>query len=302
MDEKKHYPRWVADISLLAVTAIWGLTFVTVKNAIELLPPFSFNFMRFTMASLIMLCLALPFWRRCSLATVIAGIAIGVFLFGGYSFQTVGLIYTSASKAGFITGLSVILVPIMLTLSSRQLPGAGIIIGAVFATIGLALLSFDGAEKLNRGDFLVLLCAVSFALQIIFVGKFAPHHHTIWLVTWQLITVAFLSGLTAFFVEPAIKTITPPVWRALVITALLATCAAQFVQNYMQRFTTPAHTAIIFTMEPVFAAAFAVLLLHESLSSRTLWGSILILAGIYIAELKATKNPVSEGNSAIDNN
>jgi drug/metabolite transporter (DMT)-like permease len=277
----------LADGSLIGVAAVWGLTFVTVKNAIQLLPPFSFNFYRFSLAALVMLLFALPAWKNLNKGTVKAGLLLGLFLFAGYSFQTLGLVYTSASNAGFITGLSVVFVPLIATLLSKQFPGTGVIYGVICATIGLALLSMGDLRSFNLGDLLVLFCAVSFALHIIYVGRFSRHHSTVWLVTWQIAAVAILSGLSSFYFEPGLNQFVPEAWPALIITALLATCLAFFTQNYMQRFTSPSHTAIIFTTEPVFAAIFAVWLLQETLLPNAYWGGALILLGMLLAELRS---------------
>lgn len=285
---KEWHKLLLADGSLVGVAAVWGLTFVTVKNAIAILPPFSFNFYRFTLAVLIMLIFALPKWKSVNRFTLGAGLTLGVFLFAGYSFQTVGLLFTTASNAGFITGLSVVMVPLIGIFLSRQLPGTGVIIGVVFATVGLAFISGGNIGGFNIGDILVLFCAVSFALHIVFVGNFASRHSTIWLVTIQIATVAVLSGLGSLFFESGANQFVPDVWPALIITALLATCLAFFLQNYMQRFTSPSHTAIIFTTEPVFAAVFAVLLLQETLYTQAYWGGALILAGMLLAELRKT--------------
>lgn len=277
----------LADGSLVGVAAVWGLTFVTVKNAIILLPPFSFNFYRFSLATLVMLLFTLPRSKGINKSTIRAGLWLGVLLFSGYSFQTVGLLYTSASHAGFITGLSVVFVPLIGTFISRQWPGTGIIIGVICATTGLAFFSAGQLFHFNFGDILVLFCAVSFALHIIYVGKYSPHHSTLWLVTWQIATVAMLSGITALFFEPRVNGLVSAVWPALIITALFATCLAFFMQNYMQRFTSPSHTAIIFTTEPVFAAFFAVWLLQETLPSKAYWGGTFIVAGMLLSEFRS---------------
>lgn len=282
----QRHRKLIADGSLLVVAAIWGLTFVTVKNAIVLLPPYSFNFYRFTLATLVMLLFALPRLHDLQKSTVGAGFLLGVLLFSGYSFQTVGLLYTSASNAGFITGLSVVFVPLITFLISRQRPGPGIIAGVLCALTGLIIISAVSPDNFNLGDMLILCCALSFALHIIFVGKFASFHATVWLVSWQIATVALLSGIGALIFEAGIQANLAAVWPALIITALLATCLAFFTQNYMQRFTTASHTAIIFTTEPVFAAFFAILLLQESLSANTYWGGALILAGMLLAEIR----------------
>ncbi|MBS4023484.1 MAG: DMT family transporter [Dethiobacter sp.] len=276
----------LADGSLISVAAVWGLTFVTVKNAIILLPPFSFNFYRFSLAALIMFLFSVPRWRKVNRVTVRAGLMLGVFLFAGYSFQTAGLLYTTASNAGFITGLSVVFVPLISTFLTGKRPGAGVILGVLCATAGLVFISAGELYQFNFGDILVLCCAVSFALHIIFVGKYCTHHSTVWLVTLQIAAVAVLSGVSSLIFEPGSGKFVPGIWPALIITALLATCLAFFTQNYMQRFTSPSHTAIIFTTEPVFAAFFAVWLLQETLTSNVYLGGALIVAGMLLSEFR----------------
>ncbi|NLZ92838.1 MAG: DMT family transporter [Firmicutes bacterium] len=278
----------LADVSLLAVAAIWGLTFVTVKNAIAILPPFAFNFYRFGLATLVMLIFALPTVKKLNKETVRAGIILGIMLFTGYSLQTLGLLYTTASNAGFITGLSVVLVPIFSIVSSQEKPELPVLIGAVSATIGLGLIAGGNFGNFNIGDILVLCCAVSFALHILYVGKYSALYSTIWLVTLQIGTVALLSGLCTFFFERGTNSFVPSVWLELIITALFATCFAFFVQNYMQRFTSPSHTAIILTTEPVFSVLFSVLLLQETLTAGAAWGGLLIVVGMLCSEIKVS--------------
>lgn len=277
----------LADAALLAVAAVWGLTFVTVKNAISLLPPFAFNFYRFGLAALVMAVFALPSRKELTKATVKAGVLLGVFLFLGYSFQTLGLLYTTASNAGFITGLSVVFVPLFSTLIAKERPAHGVIAGALIAAAGLAFISGVGFTKFNVGDFLVLCCAFSFALHIIFVGKYTTLYSTVWLVTLQIGIVALFSGIFSLLLESGNNSFQPAVWPALIITALFATCFAFFVQNYMQRFTSPSHTAIILTSEPVFSAIFSVILLQETLTPYAYWGGLLIISGMLLSEVKA---------------
>lgn len=275
-----------ADLALLIITAIWGVTFTVIKDALAGIGPYYFLGMRFSAAFLF---LAVIYWKRLKWAgrdTLTAGLLIGLFLFAGYAFQTVGIQYTSASKAGFITGLAVVLVPLICAAASRRLPGAAPATGAISAAVGLAALSLGGETGLNYGDTLVFLCAVSFALQIILVGRYAPWHDPVVLAVVQIGVVAALSFGCASVLEEMPSGLTREVWVALLITAIPATALAFLIQNTVQRFTSPTHTAIIFTMEPVFAAACAWLLGGEILSLRQWAGSVLILAGMLVAELK----------------
>jgi drug/metabolite transporter (DMT)-like permease len=292
----------VADGALLLVTLIWGSTFVMVKDAVEAYPVFAFLGIRFAFAALALLPLIL-LRRRQGLRpvratgsvtaygaprrrmSVFAPMLVGVALFAGYSFQTSGLRLTTPAHAGFITGLSVVLVPLAAAVLWRQAPGLGAWLGVGFATLGLALLSWQPGRLLNAGDMLVFGCAVAFAAHILLTGRFATRMDPLWLTFGQILTVAVLCGIASLLWE-ARPTLTPAVLGAAVFTGLLATSAAFGVQTLAQRFTTPTHTALIFSAEPVFAALFSFLLIGEALGVRQLAGCGLIMAGMLAAELK----------------
>ncbi len=275
-----------ADLLLLLVTLIWGSTFVMVKDAIASYPVFPFLALRFGLATLALLLIG---WRRLpSLGWkgVGAGALIGLFLFSGYALQTFGLRYTSASKAGFITGLSVVIVPVLSTLFLRRRPAAGALIGVCLATTGLALLTLDHDRSIAIGDLLVLGCAFSFALHIVAVSAFAPRTDPLALTIIQVATVTLASGIITLLTDrpwpqPSLET-----WFAASFTGVLATAVAFFVQTAMQRFTTPTHTALIFAGEPVFAALFGVLLAGDVITARGLAGGILILMGTVAGEIR----------------
>jgi drug/metabolite transporter (DMT)-like permease len=285
----RSLPRqFLADLALLLVALIWGSTFVLVKEAVSQVKPFNFIALRFALATLFM---ALLFGRRLRTLgrrELLAGALIGLFLTAGYGFQTAGLQYTTASKAGFITGLSVVIVPFAawLILGPRPTPSA--LAGVILATIGLALLSLQMGEslKIEWGDLLVLGCAVSFALHIVTVGAFAPRMDPLALTMAQIGVAALISGALALTVEGGWSGFSGRVWFAALFTGLLATSLAFAVQTTAQAFTTPTHTALIFATEPVFAALFGTLLAGERLTGRALLGCGLILAGMVVAELR----------------
>lgn len=284
-----------ADLALLTVTAIWGITFTVIKDALTGIGPYYFLAMRFTGAFIF---LTLIYWKRLKkmdVKTLAAGLVIGLFLYAGYAFQTVGLKYTSASNAGFITGMAVVLVPLICAGGARRLPGAASLTGVFCAALGLAALSLGSDMRISFGDTLVFLCAVSYALHIVLVGRFAPKYDPVALAVVQLGVVAAVSLGFAVTLEQMPEVFTREVWVALLITALPATAFAFLVQNTVQRFTSPTHTAIIFTMEPVFAAACAWLLGGEILGSRQWVGCVLILAGMLVAELKSDSEELDSG-------
>lgn len=279
-----------ADALLLLVTMIWGGTFVMVKDAVVDYPVFPFLSLRFGLATAALLLIGGRRLRALDRKGWGAGILIGLFLFAGYAFQTVGLRYTSASKAGFITGLSVVLVPLLSTLLLRRLPAPGAMIGVGLATVGLALLTLNGGLGIAAGDLLILGCAFSFALHIVSVSAFAPRMDTMGLTIVQVGTVAVVSGVISLFSEglPLEASLIPTgsVWFAAAFTGILATALAFAIQTTMQRFTTPTHTALIFAGEPVFAALAGVVLASEVMTMRAIAGGVLIVAGTIVGEIR----------------
>lgn len=286
----------IADLSLLAVAFVWGTTFVIVQNAIATLPPHTFNAIRFLMASVLLLLFIFLFFRDQLMAIskemLLSGFILGIWLFGGYAFQTVGLLHTTSAKAGFITGLSVVLVPVLgLVLLKHKLKWPSIL-GVIVATLGLYFLTLGNSLSLNKGDMLVFLCAFCFALQIIFTGKYAPHYPSMSLALIQIITVSLLSAIGAFFFEDwqtgvKLSNLAQPsvIW-ALLITAGPATAFAFLTQTICQRFTTPTRVALIFAMEPVFAALASFIWTEEVLGVKALIGCLFIFIGMILAELQ----------------
>ncbi len=274
-----------ADLALLAVTVIWGSTFVITKNALVQVAPFTFLAVRFGLATLVVGAIFATRLVAAPRRELAAGSLVGAFLFAGYAFQTVGLQYTTAAKSGFITGLAVVIVPFAALLVLRQRPGRGAMAGVLLATAGLALLTLRGDLTLAYGDLITLGCVFAFALQIVFVGRFAPRVAVASLTTAQLATVTVASVAFALAAEQPTLYLPTEVWAAAAFLALAGTALAFIVQSMAQRFTSATHTALIFAAEPVFALFFAVLLAGERLGARALLGCALMLAGMLVAEL-----------------
>ena len=275
-----------AEIYLLGIVVIWGSTFAIIKGILDQIMPFTFLAYRFFWAAFI---LGLIFWKRLKNINKMIlkkGSLIGIFLFLGYTFQTVGLKYTTATKAGFITGLSVILVPIISHFFIREKISKNSIIGVILAVIGLWFLNYNSSFIFNFGDFLVLLCAVSFAMHIISVGLYARKVDYVLLVMVQLTTVFVLSFLMALFFErPGIHLYYPSgVWWSIILTGIFATALAFYMQNKFQRYSTATKTAIIFSGEPIFGAIFAYLLLGEKVGLIAWIGGLLIIFGMIISQ------------------
>lgn len=280
---------------LLFVAFIWGTTFIIVQNAVAILPPHSFNAVRFLSAAIFMFIIALIFDRKnlfsISKEALLGGIMLGVFLFFGYATQTIGLLYTSAANAGFITGLSVVLVPILSLIILKVKPRFTSIIGVALAAIGLYVMTMIASNGFNLGDILILVCAVFFALQIVAMGKYAPRHSPFTLALIQILVIGILSLIAAFFFEDKAAFLSPDiifssdVLLALVITSLFATAIAFLIQATFQRHSSPTKTAIIFATEPVFAALTSMIVLWELLRWNVAFGGLLIFMGMILAEI-----------------
>jgi len=279
--------RLTADLALVTVTAVWGATFFMIKDALVLVTPFWFMALRFSLAALLLGPFALARPGRFSISSARWGLEVGVVLFLGYALQTVGLQFTSASRSGFITGLAVVFVPLGAAVLYRHRPPAATLAGVSLSVLGMALLSFGAGESLSiaSGDVLTLGCALAFTAQILAVGRYAPRVDPIQLTFTQVLVTAVLSlGMAAaleIFPARHIGAVAP----AVGFTALFATVGAYYVQVRAQRFTTPTHTALIFALEPVFAAIFATTLGGERLAAHELAGCALILAGMLAAQL-----------------
>ncbi|MGE5380307.1 MAG: DMT family transporter [Methylocystaceae bacterium] len=276
-----------AEFYLLLVALVWGTTFVIVKGGLAHIGPFYFNGVRFLLAFLSLAFIFPSFFQSLNRSLVLSGSLVGVFMFIGYTFQTVGLEFTTATNAGFITGLSVVLVPPIYGLMTRTFPGIGSIFGVLLAGGGLYMMSFGttGSFIPSYGDLLVLICAVGFALQIVMVSKYSPKFRAFPFTMVQILTVGILSFIGGIFFDPVPEKLGQDVIIALLLTAVPATAVAFLVQNAMQKHTTPSRTAIIFTTEPVFAAVFAHLYAGEALTTTVIIGGFLIIAGMLIAEL-----------------
>lgn len=282
--------RWQADLTMGIVALIWGSTFVMVQNALDAVDPMTFIAWRFILATGVLLAL---FWRRMRYVTrreLQSGTLIGVWLLLGYTFQTIGLLSTTTAKAGFITGLSVVIVPILATMLLRHPPNTSAVLGIIAATIGLAVLTLNKDLRVETGDLWVLACALMFALHIITVAHYSPRSDAIRLAVVQIGVVAVLGTGTAFVFERPTIDLPLETWGAIAFTGAIATALVFSLQTYVQRFTTPTHTALLFSLEPVFAAFFGWWWASEKLGYKELIGCGLILCGMIVAELGAAED------------
>jgi drug/metabolite transporter (DMT)-like permease len=274
-----------ADLSLIAVTVVWGASFPIMSIAFKSVPPYSFIAIRYILSALILGAVFMKNFKNFNKEMLKPGILIGLALGIGCILQAVGLIYTTPSKSGFITGLNVIFVPIFIALLYKKLPDFKTNVGVVLSVLGLALMSISGGMGINIGDFLTLLSAVAFAAQIILVDKFSRNSDLAILTTIEFLTVGLLSTVPAVIVEGFSMDLNLFAVGAIIFTALFCTIFAYGLQNVAQAYTTPTHTAIIFLAEPVFSAIFSVFI-GDKLSGRTFWGCLLILIGMIVINFK----------------
>lgn len=288
----------IPELALVAVCAVWGLTFVMVQDAIEIVPTMTFLAYRFIPAALLV---SAMFWGRVkelSRDGWTAGLVMGAFLTAGYVFQTLGLERTSASNAGFITGTFTVLTPLLGALLFRQKVGALGWGAALVAGAGLFMLSNPGGSGALAGDVLVFLCAVSFSLHILVTDKALKKHDLEALLAVQLGVCGVVSLVAAAANRDLLVPDSAVVWQALVVTALLASALAFWVQAWAQKHGSPARTALILASEPAFAGLFAYLLQGETLSGLAWLGAGLIMAAIVAVEVVPslrTPRPLPEG-------
>lgn len=279
---------WKVDSSLVAVTFIWGATFILVKQALADVSTLLFLTLRFSVAALALAFIFRKEFRAPDAAASLKrGAIAGIFLFGGYVLQTAGLRYTSASKAGFITGLYVPLVPIFGGLLHQKLPRISELVGIAIASVGMVLLTIQkDLLSIGRGDLLVVGCAAAYSCHILILGRFAPRSNLGLLTLAQIATGGLIGLATYWWVEPVRVIWSGSVWVALAVTSLLATALAFTVQTWAQRWSSPTRTVLIFSLEPVFAWLTSYVLAGEVLSRRAMAGAGLILVGILVVELK----------------
>ena len=279
-----------AELALVGIAAVWGLTFVMVKDAVAELPTMAFLGYRFLPAALIVAVIFRRALARLDAAGWRAGALMGVFLTAGYVFQTLGLEATSASNAGFITGLMVVFTPLLGAALLAQRVGRLGWAAAAVSALGLYLLSGSGGLNL-RGDGLVLLCALSFAAHILVTDRAVGRHEIGALLAVQLAVTGLFCLVAAALLGQLEVPRGTTVWSALIVTSLVASALGFFVQTYAQQHAPPARTALILASEPAFAGLFGYLLAGDRLGALGWLGAALIMAAIVAVELVPRLRP-----------
>ncbi len=273
--------RLIYTLLLVAVTAVWGWTFVVVQDAIAIYGVIPFLAVRFVLAGA---ALTPVYATRLTRRTLLVGGGIGVVLAAAYLFQTMGLLFTTPTNSGMITGLFVVFAP----LADRLLFGVNltrqVLLAVVLSFVGMVLLAGGGPEGANWGDLLTLLCASALGLHIALLSHYASSYHAGALTVAQILAMALLFVVVWPFSGP-ITMPSPEVWVALLITGLLASAGAFLVQTTVQQHIPAARTAIIMTMEPVFAALFGYWLAGDRLVALQILGALMILSALVVGEV-----------------
>jgi len=299
---KKYLPETL----LMVNTLIWGVTFVIVKSALTDISPLLFISIRFLFATLILIPFAFKFFKKVNKKTLLGGVLLGFLYFAGFSTQTVGLNYTTATKSAFITGTFIIFTPLFQILIQKKTPAKGVSIGVILAIIGLIFLTSkensliavftEINESFNIGDFLTLLCAVFFSLYIVYLDIISKESDYKPLVFLQ-ISITGICGLlfsllfTVWEVEKIQFNFSYNLLFAIIYTSVFATVITTTLQTKYQKFVTPSVAGIILSFEPIFAALFAFFMLSEKISNFGLIGCLLIFWGLLVSETyKKRKN------------
>jgi len=297
--------KYTAEGVLLFITLIWGATFVIIKIALEDISPMLFVTIRFLLSSLILFPFLKKIFKETDKAVLSGGLILGLFYFLGFSTQTAGLQFTSATKSGFITGSFVIFIPLFQIFFEKKIPGRGSIIGILLVIVGLLFLSSKGESLLqvfyelgsnfNIGDFLTILCAVFYAAYVVYLDLVSKKYHYLPLVFIQ-ITLTGVLGAGALFlfsaagIENIRFNLNEHIIFTFIYTSVFATVIASTLQTKFQKYTTPSKAGIIISFEPIFSAFFAFIILRETVSFFGFIGCILIFTGLLASELLNTSN------------
>lgn len=260
-------------LALVGVTAIWGLTFVLVKDAVEVMPPLRFLAIRFLVAGLILL----PFGTRLRLSSVRNCVPTGIAIAVGYGLQTIGLRYTGATRSGFITGLTVVFVPLVGAIVFGIKSSLRMLVAVLASGLGMFLLIGADLSHANLGDLLTLGCAISFAFHLLLQARAVVRLAPVVLASMQMLIAGALFSMGSVLTESQEFSFPPKVLVALAVTALGGSAVAFLVMAWAQRHLSPTQTAVILSAEPVFAGIAGYALLGERLTPVAWVGALLIL-------------------------
>jgi drug/metabolite transporter (DMT)-like permease len=298
---KKNSKKYLAEGILLLTTFIWGGTFVIIKKALPDISPMLFVTIRFLLATLILFPIAYKFLFNLSKRAFLEGFILGALLFGGFITQTIGLKTTTATKSAFITSLFVVFTPIFQTIIERRIPSKTLLAGIVSVFIGIVFISSKGdsildifleiGSSFNLGDFFTFLCAIIFALTVVYLDIVSKKYHYKFLTFLQTFTTSMLAGMFVFIfnfagIENLYVNINSNVVIAIIYTSIFATVINILLQTKYQKEVTPTKAGILYSLEPIFATLLAFIILSEQITTFGIIGAIFIFMGLVISEFK----------------
>lgn len=275
-----------ADLTMVCIAMAWGTSYLFMKLGLGVLPPFTVLALRFCIAFLIV---ASIFFKQLNHTwrTIGNGALLGVLTYGMCALLILGLKTTTASNAGFLTSTAVVMVPIFHAFLVKKLPDISVIVGTILTTVGISCLTLQQSLVFHSGDILCFVGAVIYAIYIILTDKLSKQDDGLLLGIWQIGFAGLYSSVSALIFEtPSLPSSTIG-WVAVLGLAVLGSAFAFVAQPVAQKYTTPEHTGVLFSLEPVFAAIFAFIFLHETMSGRGYLGVILVMAGVFTVSLTA---------------
>ncbi|MDP9698261.1 drug/metabolite transporter (DMT)-like permease [Paenibacillus intestini] len=275
-----------ADVQMLLATVIWGSSYLFMKSGLASMQELNLIALRFGIAFVAAGILFHRRLRSVDRGTLLAGVVLGTALFAAFVFITYGVQRTTASQAGFLISLAVIFVPILTTVLRRRLPDKRLSVSIVVAVAGLGLLTLQHEMSLHLGDLLCIIAALVYAIYILLAGKYTPRHDPLTLGIVQLGVAALLGTVATFLFETPQLPDTPESWASILGLGVLCSGLGYILQTFAQRHASPTRTSLIFSLEPLFAAAFAFIFQGESLTLQGYCGAALMLAGVLITEIK----------------
>ncbi len=270
---------------LFCITFIWGSTFVVTKELLSSISPFAYIGLRFYLAAVLFVAIFPRSVSTLTKAAALHGAVLGGLLFAGFVLQTVGLQYTTASKSAFITGMLVVFTLLWQVALERRFPRLGTVLGVGLVTVGLYLLTLPAGSGFNVGDAMTLGCAFLFGLYIVMLDIYGKRSDATHLTILQFLVSAVGGGLAAMFLEDVVVEWSAPMALRLAYLAVFATVIALYLQTKYQKDTTPARSAVIFSLEPVVAAVLAYVVAGERIGVVGAIGGGLIVAGLLLSEL-----------------
>ncbi len=286
MKKIKQRPAWLGDLLLVITAVVWGGGFIGVQKSLETITPFYMISFRFAIASMMLI---IVFWKKLikiKRDDLIAGLIVGIFLFLGFTFQTIGALYLNVGKLAFLTALNVIMVPFLVFVIYKKQIKSYHLIASLIAIIGFGFLNLtkDTGLSLGIGEILGIMCAVAFAAHITALGHYSKKDDLIILAILQMIVCCILGFICAFIFEKPPTRITVEMTIPIIYLGVFSTFVAFLFQTIGQKYTSSSRAALILCTESVFGIIFSVVLLKEIVTPNTIVGASLIFGSVILSE------------------